>query len=151
MEAKRQGRPGVMLKSFLVRFPGQASTLRNLPSACCLVNSMHYQVNLTSSENTCVVSPGSCRSLWDIAVPTLTGSWRSISMNWASMGSSQEYPKVFHVTVYLNEEWMQTKSLSKNGCSSKSTSTKEVRIGKESRHDLENCFLMSPKMNVYDT
>lgn len=72
-------------------------------------------------------------------------------MNWASMGTSQEYPKVFHVTVYLNEEGMQTKSLHKNGCSDKSTSPKEVRIGKESRHDLENCFLMGPRMNVYDT
>ena len=74
MEAKRQGKPGVMLQSFLVRFPSQASIFSPLTAACCLANSMHYQVNLTSSEKTCVVSPGSCRSLWDVAVPTLTGS-----------------------------------------------------------------------------
>ena len=151
MESKRQGKLGVMLQSFLVRFPGQASIFSPLTSACCLANSMHYQVNLTSSENTWVVSPGSCRSLWNVAVPTLTGSWRSLSMNWASTGASQECPKVFHVTVYFNEEWVQTGSLRENGCSNKSPSPEEVRIGKESRRDLENCFLMGPKMNVYDT
>lgn len=150
MESKRQGKPGVMLQSFLVRFPGPASIFSPLTSACCLANSMHYQINLTSSENTWVVSPGSCRSLWNVAVPTLTGSWRSLSMNWASTGASQECPKVFHVTVYFNEEWMQTGSPHKNGCSNKSPSPEEVRIGKESRRDLENCFLMGPKMNVYD-
>ena len=61
------------------------------------------------------------------------------------MGASMEYPKVFHVTIYLGEEWMQTVSLHKNGYSNKPTSPKEGRIGKRSRYETTNSLANGPQ------